>query len=141
MTGTVFAQWLQDVYQTELRSIYNRAHAFVTRGVDRDAKYDRTNSESPDSALYGMTSYFIAIHAPGNLEKVSLDGGCGLSSMITVCDALGLEVERTRNRKGHTTGFYVTSNDSNELPASEHGHAMGQLGDLAAEIGETIRGL
>jgi hypothetical protein len=112
MGGTVFANWLQDVYQAELRSIYNRAYAFVTRGVDRDAKYNRTKSESPDSALYGMTAYFIAFHAPNNLEKVSLDGGCGLSAMIAIADAIGLDVERTWNRKGHTTGFYVTSKES-----------------------------
>ena len=92
MTGTVFAQWLQDVYQSELVDLVKTTPmvdcGYQVKGYLKNEK------------LYGLN-----VTPKGN---VTLDGACGLSSMITVCDALGLDVERTGNRKGHTTGFYVT---------------------------------
>lgn len=35
--------------------------------------------------------------------------------------------------------YLFIANDSDELPASEHDHAMGQLENLAVEMGETIK--
>ena len=96
MTGTVFAHWLEDVYQTELRELVKRVPMV-------DAGYQVTGYLKNEN-LYGLN-----VTPKGN---VTLDGACGLSSMITVCDALGLDVERTWNRKGHTTGFYVTSKET-----------------------------
>lgn len=96
MTGTVFANWLQDVYQSELvdlvKTITMVDCGYQVKGYLKNEK------------LYGLN-----VTPKG---AVTLDGACGLSSMIAVCDALGLDVERTGNRKGHTTGFYVTSKES-----------------------------
>ena len=96
MIGTVFADWLQDVYQSELLELVKRVPMV-------DAGYQVTGYLKNEK-LYGLSV------TPKGV--VTLDGACGLSSMITVCDALGLDVERTGNRKGHTTGFYVTSKES-----------------------------
>lgn len=95
MTGTVFAQWLQDVYQSELVDLV-KTIPMVECGY-------HIKGHLKNETLYGLN-----VTPKGN---VTLDGACGLSSMITVCDALGLDVERTCNRKGHTTGFYVTSKE------------------------------
>lgn len=96
MIGTVFADWLQDVYQAELMELVKTIPmvdcGYQVKGYLKNEK------------LYGLN-----VTPKG---AVTLDGACGLSSMITVCDALGLDVERTGNRKGHTTGFYVTSKES-----------------------------
>lgn len=96
MIGTVFAHWLQDAYQSELlelvKTIPMIEAGYHVKGYLKNEK------------LYGLNAT-----PKGN---VTLDGACGLSSMITVCDALGLDVGRTWNRKGHTTGFYVTSQES-----------------------------
>lgn len=44
--------------------------------------------------------------------SISLDGACGLECMIDIAKAIGLQVQRTQNRKGNTTGFLIT--DSKE---------------------------
>ena len=44
-------------------------------------------------------------------NKVSLDGACGIESMIRIAEAIGLEVERdyiaTGRRRGETVGWFV----------------------------------
>lgn len=97
MTGTVFGDWLQDVYQDRLREIATRAHTYWRPGT-------RTPNPSPD-ALYGMTTH---LDDPNTVERVTVDGGCGLSAMEQIADAIGLTVRKLWNRKGHTTGFIVT---------------------------------
>lgn len=43
-------------------------------------------------------------HESGN---VTLDGACGLSSMLRLAEAVGADVTRTHDRKGNTTGWLV----------------------------------
>lgn len=49
--------------------------------------------------------YGLRRHAGGGL---SLDGACGLESMLTIARAIGADVTRTHDRKGNTTGWIVT---------------------------------
>lgn len=98
MTGTVFGDWLQEVYQERLKKMADRA-----RGYWDKETLSQGNLSGGDK-LCGMTAYMKS----GELEKVSLDGACGIESMVRVAEAIGLEVQRTYNRKGHTTGFIVT---------------------------------
>lgn len=96
MTGTVFAKWLQDVYQSELvdlvKTIPMIECGYHVKGFLKNEK------------LYGLT-----VTPKGDIQ---LNGACGMSSMETIAHAIGLDVERTWNRKGHTTGFYVTSKET-----------------------------
>jgi len=46
MTGTVFAEWLQENHQAELRDIADRAHATYVDG----------HSTRNDQGLYGFTA-------------------------------------------------------------------------------------
>ncbi len=78
MAGTVFGDWLEATFREEL------------------ARW----AASTDNLNYGAT-----VRADGS---VRLDGGCGLEQMRQVADALGLEVARTHDRKGNTTGWLVT---------------------------------
>lgn len=87
MQGTVFGQWLSDVFQSDLVAIAGRAH-----DKPRNCGY-------VPGDLYGMRQC-----ADGT---VSLDGACGIQSMIRIAEALGLFVLRTSNKKGHATGFYI----------------------------------
>ncbi len=96
MVGTVFAHWLQDVYQTELVELVQTI-PMIDCGYSVPGYLKNEN-------LYGLN-----VTPKGS---VTLDGACGMSSMETIARAIGLAVERTWNRKGHTTGFYVTSNES-----------------------------
>ena len=75
MVGTVFAEWLQDNYQTMLLSI-------------------------ADKAYYGMTAYT-------HKGYVSLDGACGLECMLTIAQAIGLDIQRQVDSKGKLIGFFV----------------------------------
>jgi len=96
MIGTVLAKWLEANFQDELLAIKERAHSV----------YDGKLLNYPHNpiSLYGMT-YDI----PNN--NISLDGGCGEDSIIKIAKALGLDVERKKDKKrnGYVhTGYYVS---------------------------------
>jgi hypothetical protein len=96
MQGTVFADWLEDVYQSELLAIADQAHSKAYR--DRDGKYYRTVN---DDGLYGMTH-------DSEDSRIRIDGGCGLESVIRIANAIGLSVQRIANRRGHLVAFIVS---------------------------------
>lgn len=95
MMGTVFGEWLQENYQNELQNIKARAH-YIS-----DENGTQANPR-PDS-FYGMRWK--------SDNTVSLDGDCGIESMIKIAEAIGLEVERNYinkgKRRGETVGWYV----------------------------------
>jgi hypothetical protein len=95
MLGTCVGDWLEDVYQERLVAIRDRAYDASTRDSGR------VQSLSPDR-LYGMTWNW-------EKETVTLDGGCGIESILKIADAIGLHLMRTHDRKGHTDGFLVTA--------------------------------
>lgn len=100
MTGTVFAEWVQSKFQKELLTIKNRAYS--VHNVD---KQERNHSKRKDY-LYGMTLR----KQKGQLDCIRLDGGCGLDSMIAICTAAGLEVEKSYDRSKRNPeliAFYV----------------------------------
>lgn len=105
MTGTVFAGYLEQVHQGRLMAIAERAGAHYVQGFN-PARYPDTRDSS---LLYGMTAYYDKEAQPGApiLYKVVLDGACGINSIVRIAEAIGLRVDRTSDRKGHTTGFYV----------------------------------
>lgn len=116
MTGTVFGEWLADAYQDRLLKIARRAY-YVSNGEGVKAREGEQASmrwvgtpgkpKVTPGLLYGM------YHYPKE-KRVSLDGGCGIESMLTIALAIGLDVQRTGNRKGHTTGFIVTDTRAKE---------------------------
>lgn len=90
MVGTVVADWLEDVHQGGLRAISDRAYYRLDNG-------DRVHLDG----LYGMTT-----RTDG---AVSVDGACGIKSVIRVGEVVGLHFQRTFNRRtGRTTGYIVT---------------------------------
>ena len=93
MIGTVFGDWLADMYAPEIAALFDtRASVdagYVVKGYRK----------IPD--LYGLTM------TPGG--DVQCDGGCGIESMIRVAETIGLQVQQTYGRKGRTTGFIVLS--------------------------------
>jgi hypothetical protein len=104
MEGTSFGEWLEATHQTELAAISGRAQTF-TDWRDPSALNlgtTRTANPSPD-ALYGFT-----FHREPSARPVSLDGACGMSSMRKIAEAIGLELTRTHDRKGNTTGYIVS---------------------------------
>lgn len=52
------------------------------------------------SELYGAS-------LSGDGTSVRLDGACGLECMLSVAKRIGLDVTRTYNKKGHTTGWVI----------------------------------
>ena len=103
MVGTVFGQWLEDVHAEALANIADDRAYYVWGG---GAGHEVTGK--PD-ALYGMT---LSRPRP-NYSVVSLDGGCGIESMLRIAEAIGLEVTREYRRsgrnRGETTGWLITS--------------------------------
>lgn len=99
MIGTVFGEWLQENYQEKLQEIKARSH-YITdeKGTGSNPRSDR---------LYGMRWKTD--------NTVSLDGACGIESMIRIAEAIGLEVERDYikkgKRRGETVGWYVQLKD------------------------------
>lgn len=99
MIGTVFGEWLQENYQEKLQEIKARSH-YITdeNGTGSNPRFD---------SLYGMSWKTD--------NTVSLDGACGIESMIRIAEAIGLEVERDYikkgKRRGETVGWYVQLKD------------------------------
>lgn len=93
MVGTVLGDWFEEQHQAELVTM-------VQANADKLETYSTT---CPDwqkvQGLYGLT------YRQG---KAILDGGCGVESMIRIIEACGFEVERSYNKKGHVTAFYVS---------------------------------
>lgn len=82
MIGTVFGEWLADVHQKALVELAM-------------GKRDRP---------YGMR---LVIPAPGDGDPyVGLDGACGIESMRSIAELIGVEVKGIYSRKG-TDGFLV----------------------------------
>lgn len=99
MIGTVFGQWLQENYQEKLQAIKACAH-YIT---DENGTVSNPRSDS----LYGVRWKTD--------NTVSLDGACGIESMIRIAETIGLEVERDYikkgQRRGETVGWYVQLKD------------------------------
>ena len=95
MIGTVIGDWLEDQFQNELKALVADLPKI---------KYGSTGylqiSEEIDPKFYGLT-----ISPDG---RVCLDGACGSSSMQRIGGALGLNFQWLGNKKGHTTGYFVT---------------------------------
>ena len=96
MVGTVFGDYLNDVYQDRLVKLF-QGRADIAEAGYQVPGYNKIEG------LYGITLN------PGSVAHC--DGGCGISSMIQIAEAIGLEVQTTWNRKsrnGATTGFIVS---------------------------------
>lgn len=102
MIGTVFGEWLEANYQKELREISQRAKRVFNQQKEW---IDCGRSDS----LYGMTYYVKE-------GRISLDGACGIESMIRIAEAIGLEIERDYiakgRRRGETIGWFVQMKDA-----------------------------
>lgn len=103
MTGTVVGDWLEERYQDRLLKIKHRISCHILGGGKR----------SQTVGLYGGTYFTAGEHSCGN-EYVSLDGACGIRSMETIAEAIGVSLTAIVNRKGHTTGFMVTDYGNSE---------------------------
>lgn len=91
MQGTSFGEWLQETYQARLVEIKARAKSIT----DENGYHDQEGGN-----LYG----FIYRAKDG---KAWLDGGCGLSSMLNIAHAIGLEVQAVYSRKGGLEGMFI----------------------------------
>lgn len=107
MRGTVFADWLQAEYQTRLLELAKAGKfpQYNWNGVQGDeSRY--VGVEGKKDSFYG--GFYYANGAAPKKGKtpsapfVSLDGGCGFSSIIRIAEAIGLEV------RGVFTGLKTT---------------------------------
>lgn len=95
LIGTVVGRFLAMNYQSRLVAI---ADQFASRYT----KADGFKSSNDSGKLYGG-----CYHA--DTDHVSLDGACGLSSMIAIAAAIGVQITQNYNRKGQRTeGFFVS---------------------------------
>jgi hypothetical protein len=105
MVGTVLADWAVETHQDALRELAGRAY-YEWR---EDGGMSVPGNDDRDR-MYGMYAYY---DESGQLDRVSVDGGCGVESVHRILKAAGLELTRTyvptgRNR-GNTTGWLVES--------------------------------
>ena len=95
MIGTVFGKWLETYYQEELQAVKALAHYISDE--------NGTVSNPRTDSLYGMRWTKDG--------RVTLDGACGIDSMIRIAETIGLEVERDYiakgRRRGETIGWFV----------------------------------
>lgn len=85
MQGTVIGQFIAEAFQQELQALKIESIPYAQTG----------HFKHPE--LYGL--FFRAN------GTAYCDGACGIESMLRIVQALGLEYQRTYNKKGHTTGY------------------------------------
>lgn len=102
LEGTVFAEWLEDAHADALARIAPGL-AYSIRTDKRTTTYSRPEGAT-GRALYGLT------WIPAT-QRASLDGGCGLDSMIRIAEAVGLEVKRIGDRRGHLRALVVNGSE------------------------------
>ena len=91
MIGTVFGEWFQATYPEKLKAL--REGAWI-----EDCGF-AVPGYSKISGLYGLT--FTPEGEP------QLDGACGMSSMQSIVEACGFDVQWSGNRRGQTRAYYV----------------------------------
>ena len=88
MVGAVLGEWIQDNFKDEL------IHLAKSKQAEN---------------LYGLCTIY---NKDGELYKVLIDGASGESSMISIIEALGMNVKTLTSKhrsKGYVrTGFYIT---------------------------------
>lgn len=99
MIGSVLGDWMEDRFQDELRALV----ADLPKQKYGGTSYMQI-SEEINPKYYGLT-----ISPDGT---VCLDGACGVSSMQRIGEALGLNFQWLGNRKGHTTGYFISKEES-----------------------------
>ena len=92
MIGTVLADWFQDQHQDTLMALFEK-------------NKDKANDYA--STGWKVLPEFYGMHWDAKKENVALDGACGVESILRIIAACGFEVQRSHNKKGHITGFYV----------------------------------
>lgn len=122
MRGEVFGAWLENNFQADLYQIRRLSHRI----------YDGSSFNNPVTlSLYGMTYNLRE-------EKITLDGACGLDSMLEIARAIGLDVERDYiargRRRGETIGWFISRKGSNEIDQADQNHGQA-LASLPAMVG------
>jgi len=102
MTGSVFGEWLNDVYADRLQAIGHRAAAYYSKAGGYKTHTD-ANGYRLRGYIYGMTRN-------DDTGRVTLDGACGMSCMEDIAQEIGLTLKRVTDRKGNTIAFIVTDN-------------------------------
>lgn len=94
MIGTVFGDWLESEFQAELVEL--------SKGLELELYGDGKTGIRVPTRKAGLYGFFVNPNG-----SVTLDGGCGITSMKQIAEAIGLEVQWEGNKKGHTIGYYV----------------------------------
>lgn len=92
MFGAVLGSWMTKQFQGELMAMADRAHArYFTPGPD-GKRAPNEYREPRDGGLYGMAA--IVSGSTGEVERISLDGACGDSSMRAILAEMGYSFRR-----------------------------------------------
>jgi len=102
MTGTALGDYLNAWHQSSLMAIRSRAmHHYTDGGF--------TSRNESGNGLYGLTYHQTNDDGSG---WVSIDGACGVGSVITIARAAGIElredVRRGGRNRGDVLGFVVS---------------------------------
>lgn len=91
MRGSVLGEWLNTVYATELKAL-----ASLAEGTIQNGQYNSRRDKNAQSSINRNQHYYGLLaryDAKGNVERVSIDGACGVSEVMTVARAIGLSIE------------------------------------------------
>lgn len=116
MKGTCLGQWIQGAFQAELIALAQAdSQAFAIYDEKGYRHPDPQSEYRPSEKLYGCCAHWQA----GKLDHVSLDGGCGFSSMRDILNAIGLDLKWLHETK--KTDLYEVVAKRTE-PACRLGH-------------------
>ena len=105
MVGSVLGQWLTERYQDRLQAIGDRASSYYSK-----AGGYKTHRVAGSSLPFGDIdrAYHYGMTRNDDTGRVSLDGACGVETMLDIANAIGLQITRNSDKRGRTIGFFVT---------------------------------
>lgn len=102
MLGTVLGEILENEHQEKLNKLHQLAESYYTIGepdINKQGVQSRREagrmSPNPIKHYYGLTAVY---DTKGELRKVHIDGACGVSSVKTVAEAIGLSIKEIYDR-------------------------------------------
>lgn len=101
MVGSAFGDVLEHFFAQRLRTV---AATRASRIVPDASVGPMWHAERGPEVLYGLTVY---LGKDGNAIRASIDGACGINSVESIAEAMGLRLTWSLNRRGHKTACTI----------------------------------
>lgn len=105
MQGTAFGEWIQNAYQDRLKKLC------YDNGINEQMPVRTyTGKNGTTYSSYILKNYYgLTLTNHGGLDNVTLDGGCGMSSMQKIAEAIGITLKWNKESDKYKNHSFYTA--------------------------------